>query len=494
MNKFLALLVGAAFLGTGLFLFNYVSVHQNILIQNATNHENHLAEVKRSSSDSQKIENLAASDHHPKTHLYELDVENPPPLKISFPECSPQLASLSFEPEHLKLTSLEKKAFQAFDTAALTIPPFLAVGVEVPSLPDPVENEFYKEFGELAGSEHFDIKVEYAPKRTRPGYVFKITFIPRENVSFKRIRQNYFFLVDRSNSIPRSRYFMNKKAVAEALELLQNKDTFNILIFDDKIVKFRDHNVPFTEENVRLAKEFLEFQPHGGHFAATELYASLAKIIPQDVSDKEVNTAILFSDGDSYLSPEKQGMKIGGFSNRNNGKVALYSIASGTGNNLPLLELLSALNKGQLVYAPNHTLIGERLKQLIQTIQHPIGKHMVATAICADKQTTVLLQPKRSQLPDLYKNHSFSIYGSTNRLTDFVLFLQGNYYDRRFDIKKKIDFTKATAIGSPAIERGWTQLLTQEFYQHFFEDGKISHLETAKQLLQPLNLPVPFID
>lgn len=491
MNKFLGLLIGVSFLGTGVFLFNYVSTHQSTLIQNQPNHLSLSAEEQKSASES--LEMLTFSDASSKMHLYELNIENPPPLEIFFPKCSPHLASLSFEPEELKLVPLQKSDC-ARDPAPITIPPFLSMGIEVPSLPDPVENESYRDFGELAGSEHFDIKVEYAPKRTRPGYVFKITFIPREDVTFKRIRQNYFFLVDRSNSIPRARYFMNKKAVAESLDLLQHKDTFNILIFDSKIVKFRDRNVPFTEENVRLAKEFLEFQPHGGHFATTELYASLGKIIPQDVSDKEVNTAILFSDGDSYLSAEKQGLKMGEFSSRNHGKVALYSIASGAGNNLPLLEILSAFNKGQLVYAPNHTLIGERLKQLMQTIQHPIGKRMVATAICADKQTTILLQPKRSRLPDLYKNHPFSIYGSTNRLSDFVLFLQGNYYDRPFDIKKKIDFTKATAIGSPAIERGWTQLRIQEFYQHFFEDGKISHLEGAKQLLQPLNLPVPFID
>ncbi|NGX53329.1 MAG: hypothetical protein K1000chlam4_00038 [Chlamydiae bacterium] len=344
----------------------------------------------------------------------------------------------------------------------------------------------------IAESDHFSATVEYAPRRFLSGYVFKITFNPKSDIAFKRIRQNYFFLVDRSNSISRSRYFYNKKAISSSLALLQPGDAFNILIFDGRVTRLSDRPLPFAEDNLALARDFLDKQGHGGHFAATDLYASLGKIIPHDVSEKEVNTAILLSDGDTYLTLEKQRKTIGRWTMRNKGKVALFSLASGRGNNMPLLELISTFNKGTLIYAPTHEEVEEKLTRLITTVQNPIGKKMRATAITGDPQNLIQLQPKNMRFPELYQNRPFVVWGTTNRLTPFTLFLQGDYYDRRFDIKKKISF-EAAQNGTLSLEREWTRLLAQDHYEQYFIDGKIAHLEAAKQLLSPLNLPVPLL-
>ncbi len=343
------------------------------------------------------------------------------------------------------------------------------------------------------GSEHFDIDVEYAPKRSRPGYVFKVTLLPNTDVQFKRMAQNYYFLIDRSNSIPRSRYQANKQAVAQALELLQSGDHFSILIFDGHVTRFSENLVPFSEDALLMARDFLNQQPHGGYFATTDLYTSLHKIIPQNISEKALNTAILLSDGDSYLSIEKQRKMIGGWTAHNQGKISLYTLASGKGNNLPLLDLISSFNKGTLIYAQNDEDIAERLTFLMRTLQRPLGKKLVPTVITMDNSMNVLLQPKLSRMPDLYQHRPFVIYGSTNKLSDFVLFLQGNYGDQKFDIKKTISL-KNGKMSTFSVERGWTRLLAQEFYEHFFEDGDFTHLENAKQLLAPLNLPLPLLE
>lgn len=241
------------------------------------------------------------------------------------------------------------------------------------------------------------------------------------------------------------------------------------------------------------ARSFLERHGHGGHFAATDLYASLGKIIPGDVPKQEINTAILLSDGNSYLSREKQRQMIRRWTEHNQGKVALYSVASGTGNHLPLLELISSFNQGQLIYSPDHGDLNPLLVNLLKTIQVPIGKEIVATPIVADKQTMVLLQPKAVRLQDLYQGRPFVVYGSTNRLSNFVLFLQGKHEGQLFDIKKKVTFKNALR-GSFSIERKWTELLAHEFYARYLEDGNLGHLETAKQLLAPMKIPTPWID
>jgi hypothetical protein len=349
------------------------------------------------------------------------------------------------------------------------------------------------ERGLIAESDHFSVTCEFSPRRFFPGYIFKITLLPKQEIPFKRIRENYFFLLDRSNSILRGRYFYNKKAVSDCLAFLKPGDTFNILIFDDKVVRLSQKPIAWTQENITLARSFLSREGHGGHFAATDIYASLDKIIPLDVPDNEINTAILLSDGDTYLPIEKQRQLIGGWSERNCGKVSLFCLASGTGNNLALLEILSQFNKGALLYEAKHDQVGEKLKQLITSVQSPIGKQITATAIPSEKEMSIYLQPKEQRLPHLYKHSPYVLFGCTNRLSDFTVFLQGKYYERRFDIKKKILFSEAKR-GPVSLEREWTELVVQDYYERFFQDGKISHLDSAKQLLAPLNLTVPFLN
>lgn len=344
----------------------------------------------------------------------------------------------------------------------------------------------------VAEGDHFNVSVEYTPRRFFPGFIFKVTLIPKQEIAFKRIRENYFFLIDRSNSILRGRFYYNKKAVLEAITHLNPDDTFNILLFDDHVVRLASKPIAPTEENIQASQKFLESQTHGGCFAATNLYHSLGKIIPQDVLDTEINTAILLSDGDTYLSLDKQRQLIGGWSSKNKGKVSLFCLASGEGNNLPLLEIIAKFNKGNLIYVPKHEHVIDKLKDLILTLKHPIGKHIVATAIMAEKDISIYLQPKKERLSDLYKDKGFTIYGSTNKLSDFTLFLQGKYYERRFDIKKKISFSQALC-GTVSLEKEWAETVAQEYYEKFFEDGKMKHLEAAKQLLSPLNLSVPFL-
>ena len=81
----------------------------------------------------------------------------------------------------------------------------------------------YKSLGSIAGSNDFNLSVEYAPKK-EGGYLFRLALTPKSDIKFKHIKQNYFFLMDRSHSIRFNRYEMTKVAVAKALALLQKGD------------------------------------------------------------------------------------------------------------------------------------------------------------------------------------------------------------------------------------------------------------------------------
>jgi hypothetical protein len=344
----------------------------------------------------------------------------------------------------------------------------------------------------IASSRDFTLSVEYTFRKDAPGYIFRLTLSPKPDVKFKKIKQNYFFLVDRSHSIRYARYEASKAAVRQSIMKLRPEDTFNILIFDDKIVRYAPASVPATPENLEQAKTFLHQQKHGGFLAATDLYSSLGDIIPAAVPEKEVNTAILLSDGDTYLSSEKQRETIAKWTARNAGKVSLYSLAAGKGNNLALLDLLSTFNKGGLFYAKTDNEIPETMQNLLEQVKHPIGKDIVATAITTNKDLRILLLPPEECLPNLNQNVPYVIYGTINKLEDFTIFLQGRYYDKWLDIKHQVSFKDLNAVHSPALDKMWAMQQSYSLYKKYLITGQSSVLFQIRNLLLPFNLPVAF--
>lgn len=344
--------------------------------------------------------------------------------------------------------------------------------------------------GSIASSSDFDVVMDYAPKDGGQ-YVFRLRLYPKAGVRFKHITNNVFFVIDRSHSIEKERFEMTQRAVAKALEYLSPQDSFNLLVFDKNVSRFSENPLPVTRENILQGQDWLYKQKSGGIFASTELYGSLDKIIPSAVADTEVNTAILFSDGDTYLKQGEQRASIAQWTLANQGKVSLFSVTAGKRNNLPLLEVLSRFNKGWLAHAPSNQDIEDTLLKLIQMIRNPIGKEMVATAVTENDEHFVTLLPSSQQLPELYEDTPYVLYGSTNCLKDFHLFVQGKYYSHWLDIKQTIAFDNDEPY-QPDIAREWARHEAYHIYDQYISDGKERYLKRANQLLNRYQLPTAF--
>lgn len=344
----------------------------------------------------------------------------------------------------------------------------------------------------IANSSDFLVDVEYAPQLNRTGFIFKIALKPKPYKQFKRIKQNFFFLIDRSHSIPQKYYQAAKDAVAEVLHYLHDDDTFNILIFDDKVTKFSSKNLSCSEKNIALAELFLKTQKHGGIFATTDLYSSLDKIIPEEIKDDEINTAILLSDGDTYINKQKKRKTLNYWTQKNKGKISLFCLAIGKVQNIALLDLLSIFNKGFLRAAFSDEAIKGQLVNLVQSIRSPIGKDLIVTGLPHNRSAKLNIYPSHERLPNLYENLEYILYGSLDQASDFTLFLQGRYYDQWLDIKKSISLSKATLSDGAQLKKG---ILLQEAYQEYeqyLRSGHPEFLENAKSLLEPVKIPVAF--
>ncbi len=286
--------------------------------------------------------------------------------------------------------------------------------------------------------------------------------------------------------------FRSKSAVLDALTQLEKGDTFNILVFDDHVVRLSNENLPATEEAFTYAIDWLSRQTHGGLFAGTELYTSLGQIIPKVVADEEVHTAILFSDGNTVLSREKQRSSISGWTNSNQGKVALFAVAVGLDNNIALLDLLTSMNKGSLFYSSNIQETQAITRLLIEEIGRPIGKDLHISALSKASKDALILYPKQNRLADLYENRSLVIMGKVKKLSPLYLFVQGRYYDNWLDIEKEVLFRDAQQVAYADLERSWVLHQVNDVYDAYLEDGSLSRLSLLRRMLMPLKLQSAF--
>lgn len=430
-------------------------------------------------------------------HTLKLDVHFP-----ASPEddsVKPAIAAAAIEPPSLSLDTRECVALVSPDKLMTTPPAFTykpvasnfittltteprAKASRMSSLPPLSSYGFPQDSYTVEWNDDFEVDVRVV-EREEGGYLFSLALLPKYDLNSQRMKQNYYFLVDRSNSIEKHRYQTFKRAVAKALTTLHKDDAFNIIIFDSKITKLSENPLPNTKKSIQLAEDFLEKQEHGSYFAATDIYSALSKIVPSNISDDEANTAILITDGDSTLHPEKQRKLIQAWLEKNNGKVSLYTACVGEGNNKTLLDLLSSLSRGSLLYSDTHTSFPRKLAKLVIDLRHPIAKDMMLSIVEANISSSIRLYPASAHLPYLLSDHPYIIFGTADKLSDFTILLEGRNKNKVLSIKKTISFEKAKQDARFLVQK-WKTTQAHEYYKKYLEEGQISLLQKAESLFK----------
>ncbi len=358
-----------------------------------------------------------------------------------------------------------------------SLPPLL----EMPSLTD------------LMTSSHkddFNLDVTFAPRDDDAGYIFAITLIPKPNTSFKRLKQNFFFLLDKSNSIQDHRLTSSRHAIASSLSLINKDDTFNILAYDNKLELLSTTNLHPNNLSVSKAKSFLLDQKLGSFFSSTNLSNPFFKILDNNTSDDEINIAVLLSNGED-INKSKNYKIINEWSYYNKGNLCLYSIALSDDKNLSLLDFFSSRNKGKLVASTTPRGLKRKLQKLIKNMDFPIAKNIVSTAVCNDLNTNIVIYPPAHQLPNLYLNEPYVILGTINKLEDFTIFIQGKRADKWFNIKKDICFDNAKQE-TRSLQEQLAIKRSSLCYEKFLADGNPIHLQEATKILEPFDIPAAF--
>ncbi len=360
-------------------------------------------------------------------------------------------------------------------------PPTIAEAVaEKGSLPQYAAYSLTDDLQKVEWRNEFDVDVKLMPHEKN--FLFSISIVPTMDLSLTRLKQNFFFLIDRSNSIEKHRYQVFKRAVLKALSFLREGDTFNIIILDREISRCSQENLLFNPASLQKAESFLEREQHGGQFSATDIYSVLEKLTPSGTKDNELYTAILLTDGGTLLSANKQRKTIARWMQKNKGKLALFTAAVGKENNLSLLELLSTCNRGKLLYSETHAAFPRKLAKLVHDLRNPIATDLRISAIPVNEKANIVLYPPNSYAPNFYTDQPYVLIGTVKDPSDFTLLIEGKHNNQWISIEKKISFQNVQK-GGAQLKREWARAQAHQQYETFLESGNIAHLEGAKTLL-----------
>lgn len=338
----------------------------------------------------------------------------------------------------------------------------------------------------LPYKDYFDVEVTFSPQVNEKGYIFAITFVPKPTIKINRLKQNIFFLVDRSNSIQKDRLNFTRHAVTSTLPFLNEQDTFNILAFDTKLDVLSSINLKNDNINLSRARSFLRNQNIGSFFSTTNFSIPLYKILDKNVSDNEINIAILISNGDG-LHKFKNSKVFNDWSQVNKGNLSLYTLCLEDDKNISILELFSSLNKGKLITSESSKSIKRKLQKLLKSISEPIAKDIVANSICLDTKANIKLFTSHSQAPNLYINEPYTILGTIDKLQDFTIFLQGKCKNNTFNLKKRISFDSAKQ-GGTFLQKELAMKKVTTCYEKYLSENKSLHLQEAKKHLKPFDM------
>ncbi len=368
------------------------------------------------------------------------------------------------------------------DTAVQTQAPQPIHPIPLPQLPtlEDLETSSY--------SDTFDTDLIFL-KQENGRYVFALTLIPRSDLDLPSIPQQFTFLIDRSNSIQQDRLNATKSALLKALTELTPEDTFNIIVFDNKIEKLALDPLPCNAETLSAAEDFLQTIQLGSFFAAADLYKPLFLTVPRRAASDVIHTAILLTDSESLGKKPSARALLHDWTTYNAGKVCLYALGINGDPHIATLETATLFNKGKLFSAPTPRGLKRKLVKLIKTIHSPIAKNLVYKAISRSPKSNIQLFPKATQTPHLYLDQPYVILGETDTLDDFILFVQGRIKNRWINIKKSISFVNAKKGGRP-LKKEWALQLALELYEHYVADENQQHLVDAKALLEPYDFQV----
>jgi len=204
------------------------------------------------------------------------------------------------------------------------------------------------------------------------------------------------FVIDRSGSMSGKKIEQARDALTSLINNLQDKDTFNILVYDDRVETFRPELERYDNKTRVEAVRFVENLRAGG---STNIDAALRTALGMLPEEQDQPRYVLFLTDGLPTAGETNEMKIAANARKaNRAEARVFSFGVGYDVNARLLDRLSADHSGTTVYVkPGESLEG-KVARFQQKLTSPVLTDLEITISGTD-----LNRSYPGRLPDLFE-------------------------------------------------------------------------------------------
>ena len=229
--------------------------------------------------------------------------------------------------------------------------------------------------------------------------------------------KNILFIIDISGSMSGEKIKQARRAMLTILDDLRGhaQDTFNILLFDDRVQVWRPSPTSTLGSEIDNAKVFVgeRLRSRGGtdiHKALTEGLGLLLTGRGEEKSCDVADVIVFLTDGDPTSGVTDIGRIVSVVTAKNNGRAAVFSLGFGFNLNFDFLSKVSDKNRGfaRRIYAEGDAQ--DQLKNFYDEISAPILCDVVArySAVVVDPDDLTV-----TAFPLLFDGREIIVAGKT---------------------------------------------------------------------------------
>lgn len=248
------------------------------------------------------------------------------------------------------------------------------------------------------------------------------------------------FVIDNSGSMGGSSMEAAKDSLLYALDTLRPQDRFNIIRFDDTIIRLFDDSVPVTPEQIALARRFTRgLEANGGTEMLPALQSALIDSRPDD--SETVRQIVFLTDGN--IANEKEMMAAIA---AKAGRSRIFMVGIGSAPNQYLMRRMAEAGRGTFTNVGTGNEVAAKMTALLDRLTAPVVRDLTVSVEGASLDLT----PRK--LPDLYAGEPLVLLGKgKGKASDGRLTVSGTIGGRRWS--QTVDLGEA--IDSPAVAKLW---------------------------------------
>jgi len=226
-------------------------------------------------------------------------------------------------------------------------------------------------------------------------YYTLLTLFPPQVSSDKTIPRDIIFIIDTSGSMQGSSMSQAKSSLQQALSQLSEKDSFNIIAFDNTVELLFKNTQMVTEFSKENASAFIEnLNADGG----TEMFRPLSSALIMQKSDEQIAQAlrqiVFITDG--AVANEFELMQL---LDDARGNFRLFTVGIGAAPNGYFMKKAAQFGRGSYVFIQNSNQVQNKMSELMTKISQPAISNI---QLVFDNQVHSNLDMYPKKIPDLY--------------------------------------------------------------------------------------------